>query len=378
MTNTTKQLSVAALCAVLLGACAQTPPQGNEPVAAKPQPSLDIAINDPWTVSANLTADGKVLIATTSHRDNYLEIWELTRERQLRAVGKDTAIGFHPDGVRWHGQSGDLYASAEGSRELQHWQVIDGKLSLRQKIPVEYAPINVVPVDLDQDGQLDLVSSPYAGEKLTLLWGKGQGEFTRQNLDAARTPHHARVADWDLDGKPDIIWSDYYAGSVRLARNLGQRKFAVTLLQDKGPGTPRQLEVGDIDGDGYPDLVMALETGKAARILFNDRKGGVLPEKIEIPAPSYGYSAVTFTRLNGIPLLAMSENRRIVLARPKNGANPRGEWERRGLPAGDLPQDLQFFDLDQDGEMDLYFANSGYKDVQIYFGPLWDKATPLP
>ncbi|MFN3398176.1 MAG: FG-GAP repeat domain-containing protein [Sulfurimicrobium sp.] len=322
-----------------------------------------------------VTRQGEARLAATSHTEGVLEVWGLGPQRKLELLARDDRVGFHPDGVRWINDS-EIAVAAEGRGEMQRWRYENHKLDLLQAFRVKSPPIDLTPVDLGQDGHLDYVLGPYAGRQVMVLWGQDNGQPREALLQGDLTPSYPRLVDWDQDGKTDIVWSDRDVGSVRLARNLGKQSFDVKILRPAAPGAPRQVAVGDIDSDGYPDLVMSMEAGKCARILFNDRKGGIASEA-EIPAPISGYSAAAITRIDGAPMLALSEEGMIVLARP-GPAGVHGPWQLRILPAGSLPLDLQFIDLDRDGEPDLVFANTGGNTVQIIFGPLWEKATPLP
>lgn len=357
-----------------LAGCLQTP--GTMPVTKTGPETLKISdISDPWSASALVTPTGETLIALVSHRESFLDIWQLTADKKLVHIARDSSTDYHPDAVRWASPT-ELFVAAEGTSKIQRWKYVDHKLQLMQNIPVKYPPIALALGDLDKDGLLDIVSGPYAGNTLTILWGQPDGQFRHEHLDGDRVPQYPRIIDWDGDGRPDIVWSEYDAGSIRYAHGKGQRAFDLSMLQKPGTGMTRQLDVGDLDNDGFPDLVVALETGKAARILFNDGKGGIR-ESVEIPAPQYGYSATAIGYDHGKPILALSENGRIVLARPRDG-NPHGFWDRRGLDAGDLPLDLQFIDLDRDGHLDLVIANSVGTTVQLVFGPLWENAKPIP
>lgn len=366
-------------CAVLASACNQS---ANKPVTPPPAVSSDgsirvtIPTEKPWSAHVLKQTDGS-LVATLSHSKGLLEVWAIDSKRTLHPLAQGKA-GYHPDGVRWsQWEGGDdsksLLVAAEGAKEIQLWRYQHEALEKISVFKVDVAPQTLESADLDGDGQRDIVAGPYNADTVTVLWGKGNFKFDAMKLTARLSPNHPRIVDWDKDGRLDIVWSDWHAGSVRWAKNQGGRKFEIRELQPEGKGSPRQVAIGDVDGDGYPDLVMALEVGKAVRILYNDGHGGVSRQE-EVPAPISGYSAAAVLGSGKEVMLALGEADMAVLARRAEG----GGWKLRRFVSGSLPMDFQFVDADSDGQQDLLFANTASQSVEIIFGPLWESAQELP
>jgi hypothetical protein len=135
--------------------------------------------------------------------------------------------------------------------------------------------------------------------------------------------------------------------------------------------SPRQVRLVDVDGDGWMDIVAALETGEAARIYYNDNGKGVRGTE-DIPAPHWGYSHVGITRDGDELMLGLTEENRTVLVKPGTEG-----WELRQIPSGSLPLDPTFADLDGDGVTDFIVANSAEHTLTIVYGPLWERAQPI-
>ena len=75
--------------------------------------------------------------------------------------------------------------------------------------------------DLNLDGILDLVVSNVAASNVSVLLGKGDGNFDPQQTFAmGAQPSHINLADLNRDGLPDLLATDQSAGavSVRLAQ----------------------------------------------------------------------------------------------------------------------------------------------------------------
>lgn len=305
-------------------------------------------------------------IAAALHDQNSAGFWSV-QGRAIHPLGAPASVGYHPDSVTaW---SKDAFAVAvEGAGKIQFWKVTASAPTKVAEIATPFPTRDLVAADLDGDDRLDLILAPYAGKRIAILWGEGGYRFSApQFLDAAPTPWHPRVVDWNKDGRADLIWSDWDQGSARLYLNQGKRQFELAMLHPADPLKPRQLGVGDVDQDGRPDAVMALEVGKAARILYNRGPQGAVESEL-VPAPAWGYLSAEVMR-DGTLLLG--EEQRIILARKVSG-----QWAFRQLPAGSLPSPLLLADLDQDGHEDLLAFNSAKGGVTVHFGPLWEKAEP--
>ncbi|GAB6067986.1 hypothetical protein JCM13664_13050 [Methylothermus subterraneus] len=342
------------LLLLLLAACAPLPERQEAP--------LPFAKASPWDALL-LEEDGRWFLIASLHGDNALGLWDLEQNKE---IGRYEEAGYHPDGLcRWEGER--LVLAAEGERQVQLWRLQGGRLVLEKALPAPFAVRDCLAVDLDGDGHKDLVLTPYAGAQVVIWWGAGNFAFPQsQALAAAPTPWHAAVIDWNGDELPDLIWSDWDTGSIRVQLNLGRRRFATRFLQPVSPGSPRQVAAGDIDGDGREDAVAALETGKAARVFYHR---GQNVETEDIPAPEWGYSSAAVLKDGTV---ALGEEGRVILARK----GPSG-WSLRQLKAGSLPSRLRVGDWNGDGKEDLLVVNSAGPGVNVYFGPLWEKAKAL-
>jgi len=132
--------------------------------------------------------------------------------------------------------------------------------------------------DLDADGNLDLiVVSTYTGEVVALL-NDGSGNFggtVRVIASGSGYSDDIVVVDVDNDGDLDVMATSRRAGTVVLSRNDGRGTFSpretVATVTD-----PVALQLGDLDGDGDLDLVYAMRydpTGNTVLVRLNDGQG---------------------------------------------------------------------------------------------------------
>jgi alpha-beta hydrolase superfamily lysophospholipase len=140
--------------------------------------------------------------------------------------------------------------------------------------------------DLDRDGDIDLVLSRNRAPELVLL-NDGRGRFieaTEQWMPPViDVTQDLVLADLDADGDLDLVAGNEPTdgGRNRLYRNTGERFEDVTdamLPAAAGREETRKVALGDVDGDGDPDLYFAnVDFGDPAaarpRLLLNDGRG---------------------------------------------------------------------------------------------------------
>jgi len=127
----------------------------------------------------------------------------------------------------------------------------------RIEIAPDFQDTRVAVADLDGDGVLDIVLTEAESDDGRVAWLKGP-HWERTVLgEHFFNPHSLEVADFDGDGLPDI-----FVGEMGLHRNLHPRE---VIFHNQGNGRFRmyvighlpthQATVGDISGNGLPDIV---------------------------------------------------------------------------------------------------------------------------
>jgi hypothetical protein len=159
--------------------------------------------------------------------------------------------------------------------------------------------------DLDQDGDIDVICLERNQHTLYYLQNNGTGTFTRAtpfSLDSnGKYLDHAVITDLDQDGDKDIVLSYFGDGA-----NGGAR---MSWLENNGAGFDSEqglfsltagaevdidhFAVGDLDGDSYPDLVVAYRGNNSVVWFQNDQvqnpsfalKGQVMSSAQGLDAP---------------------------------------------------------------------------------------------
>jgi hypothetical protein len=133
----------------------------------------------------------------------------------------------------------------------------DGTFGPRTDFPAGYYPLVVVAADLDSDGKMDLVTTSLNNDASVLL-GNGDGTFGPDHdypLGGGGYPEDTAVGDLDGDGIPDLAVACSSTHTVAVLLGRGDGTFATGVNFSSG-SAPTAVRIGDVNGDGEPDLVL--------------------------------------------------------------------------------------------------------------------------
>ena len=170
-------------------------------------------------------------------------------------------------------------------------------------INLEAGLFGMAVADFNSDGHLDLIASPNNGssEVLLLLGRGGMERFgPPTSVPAGGRPRQLAVGDFNGDGKPDFVASldifGHPSGRFSVLLNDGTGKFGAPNIINL-QGHPLQPLLGDLNNDGKLDIVAGLFTGS------NDGKVAIF----------LGNGAGGFSAAANSPLTTLSVNASEVL-----------------------------------------------------------------
>ena len=286
-----------------------------------------------------------------------------------------------------------VYASAGTSIELQillQDPANHGHFSIAQRLPLTTSAGALAIADLDGDNRLDVVvSEPGADQVRILLQDSTPGHFTVGETRPAPThPTRVAVADIDQDGAPDIVVA-VDEGVIALRQDPavpGTFPFQTVIDGTQGSGFAlavkyQSLAVGDLNGDGLPD-VATVRADSNARIYLQSattpgafmavRLGLSLPEPTAVVVGDLDADKFDDIASGGISGYAGSA---IAPLRLQNAGQPGTFLAPYQVPIGDVGEvrAIAIADVTGDGLPDLVFGKSwvdyGIVDVWAQSGP---------
>ena len=257
----------------------------------------------------------------------------------------------------------------------------------------------LVSADFDGDGDLDLVLGVGAGapDGVSLVYeNDGKGQFTSAGSTAlpADTDPVTAIAVGDLngDGKPDLVVANSMADSVPFRVYLNASKGSSLRFKAAPEGTVPMadwlvtaLALVDIDGDGDLDLVLATpgaSDGIAIRVLLKEKDGfHEAPDRL--PAGPDAVTAFATADLDGdgsADIVAVGAGQDRLYLNDGTG-------HFFDATVGNLPLDasqgtsVALVDLDRDRHLDLVIGNAG-AETRLYLndgtGRFFDHTPLLP
>jgi hypothetical protein len=268
---------------------------------------------------------------------------------------------------------------------------VDGLRGLRGfPVPIECHLLAVA--DFDGDGAGDVVTVDLFQRRLSLLVGTASAELIGAGEieigdGLTESPGGFDLADMDGDGDPDVVLAVYATGQVQVhpfrERIGNQLLFDAPVVISVGQ-QPIGIGAGDLDGDGFRDVVVTNSGDGTVEVLLGDGELGFVSQgAVAVEGTPL---ALVVRDLDGdgnldVALTTGSPDGSGAGLRVLSGDGAGGLALEASLPLAHLATTLRAVDLDQDQDLELVANQTGLEAMGVVIaatdGGLADFATQV-
>lgn len=239
----------------------------------------------------------------------------------------------------------------------------DGTFAPTELIGSFFQPFLIQPMDLDNDGNLDLLMYNQTWQR-SYYWKKnlGDGEYAAPALlKTIKLPCAIKFADVDGDEDLDLLHSAHEYNSLVYYENEGDGVFSDLKFISQSIVAVTDIAFSDMDNDGDLDLFCVSDADKKISMRENLEYGNFGSVEVLVHDENIGTSSIVLADLNG----DLRED--LVLTTKESGRTSwyenlgDGNFGTEQLIADVLlePVDLASADFDGDGDHDILVAHTG-------------------
>ena len=213
-------------------------------------------------------------------------------------------------------------------------------------------PVAMSLIDVNQDGNIDVLVANERSVDISLLLGNGDGSLMpRQNFPlSGGGPEDVTAKDLDGDGNPDLVAITIGDDSIAVAWSTGPGQFEDPVTIPTG-NVPRTMAIEDLNSDGFLDIVTANQVSENIFIHFG-RAGRQFEDPIVFSAERSPQDiAIADLDASGTLDIAVADvSARVITLLSNNGD---GSWDDSTVATGTLLRGLIGEDIDGDERADL-------------------------
>lgn len=223
--------------------------------------------------------------------------------------------------------------------------------------PVRFMTVN----DLDGSGRGTIVAATTFGNSIELPQPQLSGTLARSKISTL-TGGQVVVKDLDGDGIPELIVGSATGGSLDIYRRDASGAYLNPIQVKTGVLRNKFFAVGDVNGDGRPDLVLVDAYWSGDRItILHQLPGGTFVGPVSIDVSAFGsITSAAIGDVNGdgrsdLLLTMFASTSFGVMLQDSKGTL--GAMNRIGI--AEYSDQIRLADIDNDGRLDVVSYGSG-------------------
>ncbi len=237
-------------------------------------------------------------------------------------------------------------------------------------------PLSVANGDIDGDGKPDLAIVNSGSNTVSILLNTGSSGTvsfaSKVDFTTSSSPYSVAIGDIDGDGKPDLAIASFNDNTVGVLRNtgsIGVLSFS-SIVNFSAGINPVAVAVGDIDGDGKPDLAICNSSSSTVSVIRNTSSNSTLSfaSKIDF-ATGTNPNSVAIGDIDGDnkPDLttANSHSNTVSVIRNTSSIGVVSFDSKVDFVTNTRPSSVTISDIDGDGKLDLAVANGSAGTVGV-------------